>query len=311
MPCFIFGVDGFLGSNLAKFLIAQGREVIGTALSRKNFTSLDALGVKCRVEYGDVTDKNFVARVINAYEARDIFHLAAVSIVRVAEANPVRAIETNAIGALNVLEAARNAKGVNSVVVASSDKAYGDYGGRFYQENMPLNPTGTYEVSKACADLITQLYGRHYGLRAIVTRCANLYGPGDMNFSRLIPNSCRKALNGESPVIHAGVWQNLREWIYVEDACNAYSVLASKGEPGAYNVGTGELRLTGDIAQQISRLTGAPVPQVVNKDVDFYEIPQQCLDSWKIHNTGWKSSVTFDDGIAKTIEWYKHYLGSI
>ena len=208
MKVLVTGAEGFLGANLCAELTARGHEVTAASLNRKGGTSLDALGVKTRIEYGDVTDMAFVDRIVSSSEADWIFHLAAVSIVRTAQSNPALALRTNILGTINVLESAKRTGA--RVLTASSDKAYGDHDGAEYIEWMSLKPTGAYEVSKTCADHIGQLYG------AIVVRCANLYGDGDLNWSRLVPNSIRLALSGKSPQIYGDAIYNKREWLYVK-----------------------------------------------------------------------------------------------
>jgi len=301
MRALVFGGEGFLGANLARELVARGHEVTVTSLHRQNKTSLDALGVSCRVEYGDVTDYNFVERVISASEPDWVFHLAAVSIVRIASRSPLRTLNTNIIGTANVLEAC-NKLGIKKVLVASSDKAYGDQNGVPYREDMPLKPTGVYEVSKACADNIAGIYD------AIVLRCANLYGEADLNFSRLIPNSFRLALSGRSPEIYGDAVDARREWLYVEDAVCAYIALAENGLPGAYNVGSGEQASPLEIGGLISQMTGSLSPEWVRKETEFYEIGQQMIDCTKILAIGWKPYTGIVAGLNKTSEWYKKYL---
>lgn len=303
MNALVMGGDGFLGANLCRLLLEHGHEVTATALSRKGHTSLDALGVDCRIEYGDVQDADFVGRVVNATQADWIFHLAAVSIVRVAEGHPGRCFRTNILGTLNVLDACVRAQ-VQAVVMASSDKAYGDACGIAYREDMPLRPGGAYETSKACADLIGQYYGRN-GLRVMVTRCANLYGPGDLNWSRLVPGSCRRAIRKEPPLIHAGAWDYQREWLNVEDAAQAYRILARKGMPGAYNVGSGQVATAGDVATNISVLAQGPEPIEAAKPATFTEIPEQRLDSSKMRGLGWTSGPL---DFTATLMWYGEYL---
>jgi len=283
----------------------QGHEVTGMALNRKGETSLDALGVKCRIEYGDILDPVYCERVINAAEAEWVFHLAAVSIVRIAAASPARAIETNIMGTLNILEASKGAK---AVVVASSDKAYGDHNGLAYTEDAPLLPTGPYEVSKACADMITRLYGRN-GTRAMVTRCANLFGPADFNWSRLIPNACRQAMQGKMPEVHPGSWFHQREWLPVLDACKAYKLIAENGKAGeAYNVGSGVTMRTGEIASLIARQLDAPLPSPREGTSGFYEIGTQILDSSKLGALGWEPDIRSYDALHHTVKWYQEYL---
>jgi CDP-glucose 4,6-dehydratase len=303
----VTGADGFLGANLVRALTAAGHEVTGTALNRKGHTSLDALGISCRIEYGDVTDAAFVDRVILGSEAEWVFHLAAVSIVRKAQADPRRAHTTNIIGTLNVLEACRASAHVKAVLVASSDKAYGDHQGRAYREDMPLLPVAPYEVSKAAADLIAQSYIHTYGLPVIVTRCATLYGPGDLNWSRLVPNSCKLAVNGRAPVIHAGAERMSREYLHVTDAARACIALATSGAPGAYNVGSGTWAEAGAVAAMVAEQLGAPPPVVQGKAVPFAEIPRQELCTYKVRAL-WEPEIPLDAGIAETARWYRDYL---
>lgn len=297
----IFGADGYLGANLARYLLDRGHEVIGAALNRKGETSLDALDVSLRLEYGDVTDYAFVERLVNAYEPTHVFHLAAVSIVKIADANPARAFRTNILGTLNVADACKRAD--VRCIVASSDKAYGDNNGKPYFEETPFNPTGAYEISKASADMVA----RHYG--AIVTRCANLYGPGDLNFSRLVPNACRHALKGEPPVVNRGAWNYKREWLYVKDACKAYITVAQKGCPGrAYNVGSGVVRSAGQVASYIAHIAGVPEPTEASRVQTCYEIPTQVMNSDRIHGLEWEHTTDLGDGLRKTLDWYAEYL---
>lgn len=301
MKALVTGAEGFLGANLCKELIAQGHEVTGTSLNRTKHTSLDALSVNCRIEYGDVTDPAFVDRVINSSEADWVFHLAAVSIVRIANALPARTLQTNIMGTVNVVDACQRMH-VKRVLVASSDKAYGDHGGLPYTEDMALKPTGAYEVSKTCADHIGMLYG------ATVVRCANLYGPADLNWSRLIPNSCRLALRGEAPRIYGDAVNDKREWIYVQDAVNAYIHLAKHGEAGAYNVGSNWQMSPLGVADVITSMLHTSIPEVVEKERKFYEIPTQALDCTKIISTGWQPEFDIYQGLMQTVNWYQVYL---
>ena len=300
MRALVTGAEGFLGANLCAELIARGHEVTAASLNRRGKTSLDALGVDCRVEYGDVTDAAFIDRIVSSSEADWIFHLAAVSIVRVAQANPALALRTNILGTLNVLESSKRTGA--KVMVASSDKAYGDHNGAEYVEGMALKPTGAYEVSKTCADHISNLYG------AVVVRCANLYGDGDLNWSRLVPNSIRLALHGKAPQIYGGAVYNKREWLYVKDAVDAYIKLAEVGQPGAYNVGSGEQSSPLEVAEIVCGLLGSPFPEVVQKKHEFYEIPEQRLNCEKISGLGWQPDVYLTTGLFQSVEWYKGYL---
>ena len=301
MRTLITGADGFLGANLARYLLAQGHTVVGAALNRKGSTSLDALGVTVRLEYGDITDSAYVARLLNAYEVEVVYHLAAVSIVRIAERDPGRALRTNILGTLNVCEAAQRAGAL--VLVASSDKAYGDQGGQAYVEDMALRPTGAYEVSKASADMIARLFG------AVVVRAANLYGPADFAWSRLVPNSCRLVCQGKAPAVWGDAATNQREWLHVEDACAAYALLAERGQQSsAYNVGSGEQATALDVARQIARYADVPQPALVEKARSYYEIPSQALDCRKVGALGWAPEWRLGDGLRQTLGWYERHL---
>ncbi len=307
MRIVITGADGFIGANLARLMIERGHEVTGLALDRKGATSLDALNVKCRIEYGDVTDAAFVDRVINSTEAQAVFHLAAISIVRKAATNPALCLKTNIVGTINILDACARAGHVESVVIASSDKAYGDHGGLVYIETDELRPIGVYETSKACADLLARTYPSG-NCRIMVVRCGNVYGPGDLNWSRLVPNSIRNAVNGCPPQIHADAWSYRREWVYVPDACVAYETIAKLGKGGqAYNVGSGITMAAGEMATEIASSMGAPMP-VMGGALGCSEIPEQALDCTKIAQLGWSSAISFERALEQTIRWYTHYL---
>lgn len=307
MRALVTGADGFLGANLCARLVADGHDVTGAALNRQGRTALDALGVDVRLEYGDVTDRAYVERIVNASEAEIVYHLAAVSIVRVAERHPARCLTTNILGTVNVCEAALRSGA--SVVVASSDKAYGDNGGAVYSEDTPLRPTGAYEVSKASADMIARCYASQHGLRAMVTRCANLYGPGDLNWSRLVPNSCRLAVRGQPPEVHPSAWQYEREWVYVDDAVDAYLAIATAGVAGqAYNVGSGQYATAGAVARQIARVLDAPEPVDSGMRIG-YEIPAQRLDTSLLRRElGAAPETPLSIGLRRTCDWYWEYV---
>ena len=300
MRALVTGAEGFLGANLCAELITRGHEVTATSLNRRNKTSLEALNVECRVEYGDVTDSAFIDRIVSSSEADWVFHLAAISIVRTAQANPALALRTNILGTINALEACKRTGA--QALIASSDKAYGDHDGAEYVEGMALKPIGAYEVSKTCADHIGQLYG------AIVVRCANLYGDGDLNWSRLIPNSMTLALRGKAPQVYGDAIHNKREWLYVKDAANAYVKLAEAGQPGAYNVGSGEQASPLEVANAICEMLNIDKPEVVEKTRDFYEIPEQKLNVDKIKRLGWRHEFNLSQGLKRTGAWYEGYL---
>lgn len=307
MRCLVTGADGFLGANLVQHLQRAGHEVTGMALNRKGATSLDALNVKCRVEYGDITDRQYCERVVNATEPQWLFHLAAVSIVKHAAADPQRCYLTNIIGTANILQACERTGDSIRAVVAASDKAYGDNGGEVYSEDTPLRPRGVYEISKACADMVARGYNCDW-LEVMTTRCGNLYGQGDLNWSRLVPNSIRRCTSGAPPEVHTGAWKYKREWVYVQDACHAYEMIATWGQGGqAYNVGSGVIMTAGDMAVTIANKLGAPMP-VLGSALPCGEIPEQALDWSRLKALGWMPQVGLDEGLRDTIKWYARYL---
>lgn len=303
MRALVTGADGFIGSALCSALVAAGHQVTGACPPR---LTRQPAGSCVAYEYGDVTDAAYVSRIINASEADWVFHLAAVSIVRIAAKDPSRALRTNIVGTMNVLEACR-ANGVVACVVASSDKAYGDSGGETYTEDTPLRPTGPYEVSKACADLIAQLYGR-CGTRAMVVRGCNVFGPGDLNYSRLIPGACRAVVNGRPPTVYESAWQNVREWVDVESVARAYIAVAEHGAAGhAYNIGTGWIYNSGDVAMMIAGMADVPAPVSV-QSLMCYEIPAQQIDASRLRRLGWlQSEAGFVAELHRTFEWYREH----
>ena len=209
-------------------------------------TTLKSLGVdvdRINLVKGDVRDFDFLRLLFNEYEFDTVFHLGALSEVKKCQPDPKLAFDVNVGGTVNVLEACRMYGKVKAVVVSSSDKAYGS-GEVPYVEGQSLNGVGTYEVSKSATDLIARSFYSNYGVPVVVTRCSNLYGGGDMNFSRVIPNNIKKILNGESPMIWKGSEESTREFLYIDDAVDAYLSLVNnidKTNGEAYNIGSGEI----------------------------------------------------------------------
>ena len=301
MNILVTGADGFLGAHLCRYLGQFGHNITGMALNRKGHTSLDALGADIRLEYGDITDRAYVERVINAYEPEWLFHLAAVSIVRVAEQDPARAYQTNIMGTVNVCQAAARCH-VPRVIVASTDKAYGDQGTDAPTEDAPLKAKHPYEISKAAADMIARGYG------AIVTRCANLYGQGDLNWSRLVPNTCRLVLQGKPPEIHGSAAGAMREWLYVGDAVKAYDLLAQRGTLGeAYNVGSGDLASPAQVAQWLAEIAKVEQP-LAESGKSYGEIPYQRVDSGKVRELAWRPHWTLSKALPVILAWYRDYI---
>ena len=298
----ITGIQGFVGSNLAKMEVASGNHVIGIVRDKNHKTRPEVLDT-CSIIRGSIDDPAVVDHAISYYEVDVVYHLAANSIVKVGVANPLANYRTNVMGTVHVLDAVRRIAPHAKVVVASSDKAYGSHDKMPYTEDMKLIAEDPYSTSKACTDLISQSFAKTYGLNVNTVRCSNIYGPGDMNTSRLIPNSILRILRGEKPMVYSGVMQYRRELIYVDDVCRAYQLLCEIGQPGEiYNIGINSFVTIADVVDRISRMMGSNGFAVVEKD--FPEIPHQWMDGSKIMSLGWTAQVGFDDGLARTINWY-------
>lgn len=323
--CLITGITGLIGSNLAKSLLKQGYNVVGIGIDKLEYDNLDIMGIKNDVVYceGNILDERFLQRVINGYEINHIYHLAAVSIVRTANAMPLITLHTNVIGTGNVLEAARQAPTIQSCICCSSDKVYGQCSELPYKEGKTLlNGLTPYEASKSLCDQWTQMYGKNYGLPVAAVRPCNAFGPGDFNFSRLVPNSITRFLRGEQPVLWSDVKDYVREFIYVEDLCAALVNLSNMlviceeekyGE--GFNVGSGKTYKVLDFINLIREVGNfKPEVAIVDKDVAFKEIPEQYLDSEKINTYAkWNFSLSrtynnIESCIKETIDWYKALL---
>lgn len=312
---FVTGAYGLLGSWLVKALLAKGAAV--TVLKR-DAVSASALVLEgterlVNVVHGDVSDPALLERALGEYEVDTVFHLAAQTIVGVASRSPVSTFEANIRGSWNVLEACRRAE-VPRTIVASSDKAYGAQDDLPYRETLPLQPAYPYDVSKAAADLIARSYWHTYGLPVAVTRFANLYGGGDFNFSRLVPEATVAAIERRAPVIRSdGTPQ--RDFLYVEDAVEAYLAICDLLEDGraageAFNAGPGEPRSVLEIAELICALAGTGVaPDVRGTGTPGGEIDRQWVDATKLRAAaGWEPKVDLEDGLRRTIAWYRDYV---
>jgi CDP-glucose 4,6-dehydratase len=310
----VTGADGLIGSHLSRRLLERGAEVIVVRRDRPPVGGLELQGIDRRVHTvaGDICDEGLIARTLAEYEIADVFHLAAQTQVGVAARSPRSTFETNVRGTWIVLEACRG-QGVESVVVASSDKSYGRHGRLPYTEDAALAPVYPYDVSKAAADLITRSYWHTFELPVAVTRLANVYGGGDLNRARLIPETIGAALHGRAPVLRSDGSPE-RDFLYVDDAVTAYLAIrgaVSAGQPGArgepFNAGSGEARRVSDVVATICRLAGTGVtPEIRGAGVPANEIDRQWLDSAKLAGlTGWRPETSLEDGLRSTIEWYR------
>ncbi|WP_460293538.1 GDP-mannose 4,6-dehydratase [Clostridium tertium] len=311
---FITGGTGFLGSYLVKKLVNYGANV--TILVRDYIPQSNIyVGEeykKVNVVHGALEDYLLIERTLGEYEIDTVFHLAAQAIVGVANRNPLGTFKSNIEGTWNILEAARKSPLIKQVIVASSDKAYGDQEKLPYDENMPLQGKHPYDVSKSCADLIAQTYYETYKLPVCITRCGNLYGGGDLNFNRIIPQSIQSILNNKAPVIRSD-GSFIRDYFYIEDAVDAYINLAEKvvelnlgGQ--AFNF-SNEIQLTVlELVNKILKIMGSCMkPIILNQGSN--EIIHQYLSAKKARTVlGWSPNYTIDEGLSKTIEWYKDFL---
>lgn len=308
----ITGGTGFLGSYLAKRIIPLAESITIITLDIKQKTTLKSLDIdtsKINLVRGDIRDFNFIKLLFNEYEFDTVFHLGALSEVKKCQPNPKLTFETNIMGTINILEASR-IYGVKAIAVSSSDKAYGS-GNVPYLEDYAMDGKGTYEVSKSCTDLIARSYYSNYGVPVVVTRCSNLYGGGDMNMTRIIPNTIRLALKGEAPLIWKGSEESTREFLYVEDAIDGYlslikNIETTKGH--AFNIGSGEIITIGKLVEMI--LSKIDKNLLINyQEKDFPEISHQYLDSNKIKRyTTWVPKTKLEKGLAESISLYRNIL---
>jgi CDP-glucose 4,6-dehydratase len=312
----VTGARGFVGGWLAKALLERGEKVI--SFDRRRTTekpsAIGMLGIEedlVQVE-ANLCDGAEVERVLREHEVDTVFHLAAETIVSTVHASPVQGFESNVQGTWTLLQACLE-RGIERVVFASSDKAYGAHATLPYKESFSLQPTAPYEASKAAADLIARSYWHSYGLPVAVTRFANIYGGGDLNFSRLIPEAVSAALSGRAPVLRSDGSPE-RDFLYVEDAAAAYLVIADalerddvRGE--AFNAGSGRSFAVGEVVAMIARLAGTGVePDVRGTGNPEGEIDRQYVDATKLRERlGWEPAVGLEEGLTHTLDWYREH----
>ena len=310
----ITGHEGFLGSNLTKMLIPSGARIVGLDIDtkRKNtiFTAEDYK--KFVTVKGSVADYGLLKKIISGYKIDAVFHLAAEAIVGKCLNDPMLAFSSNIEGTWKMLDACRNSATVRAVVIASSDKAYGSHKALPYREDASLHGDHPYDVSKSCADLIAYTYFHTYGLPVAVTRCGNIYGPGDFNFSRIVPEAIRCALSGRDIEIRSD-GKFTRDYVFVEDIAAGYILLAEKlrklnlgGE--AFNFSDENPITVVEFVKKIYRAAGInPRYKILNKAK--YEIKHQYLASKKARKIlGWKPRHDLAGGLGLTVGWYRDYF---
>jgi CDP-glucose 4,6-dehydratase len=315
----VTGAQGFIGSWLAERLLDGGARVV---VPRRDFDPearfrTDGVEKRCTVVLADLVDYESLLRTLNEHDVSAVFHLAAQTIVGTANRSPLSTFETNVRGTYNLLEACR-ALGdgcPERIVVASTDKAYGAHEALPYREDFALQPSYPYDVSKACADMIARSYAATYELPVAVTRLANVYGGGDLNWTRLVPDIARALVRGERPVIRSDGTPE-RDYLYVEDAVDAYLAIAGSLDREelhgrAWNAGWGEPIGVRELVDRLIAVSGHDIePDVQGEGTPHGEIDRQFLDSTAIREElGWSPRVDLTDGLRRTWAWYEGHLG--
>ncbi len=317
-PVFVTGGTGLVGSWLVKALSQAGADVVCLVRDWVPQSELVRSGwlERVKVVRGDLSNHDFLERCLGEYEIDTVFHLAAQTIVTIANRNPLSTFESNIAGTWNLLEACRRSPRVRQIVMASSDKAYGDQETLPYDEQQPLQGRHPYDVSKSCADLIAHTYAYSYNLPVAITRCGNFYGGGDLNWNRIIPGTIRSLLRGQTPIIRSdGLFT--RDYFYVEDGVGAYMLLAErlaacpelKGE--AFNFSNEQPMTVTDLVRLLLELIGSNLePEIQNQASN--EIRHQYLSAAHARQVlGWHPLFTLSEGLQKTVTWYRAYFESV
>lgn len=314
-PTLVTGATGLVGGWLVKHLLSKGADVVCLIRDWVPQSELIRTGLVERLTSvrGDICDRRLVGCALADYEIATVFHLAAQTIVGVANRDPVPTLQTNVAGTWSLLEACRQSPLVKQAVIASSDKAYGNQSTLPYDEAMPLQGRHPYDVSKSCADLITQMYSQSYGVPAAITRCGNIYGGGDLNWNRVVPGTVRSVLRSQRPVIRSD-GKFVRDYFYVEDAAIGYMRLAEQMELNptlrgqAFNFSAEEpLSVLGIVDAILEKMGSDLLPDVRNEASN--EIRDQHLSSRKAREVlGWKPVFGLDEGLERSIRWYRDFL---
>jgi CDP-glucose 4,6-dehydratase len=316
-PTFITGATGLVGSWLVKRLAASGADTVCLVRDWAPQSELVLSGLinHVKIVRGDVRDQSLLERILGEYEIDTVIHLAAQTIVTIANRNPISTFETNVGGTWALLEACRRSPKVNQIVIASSDKAYGDQEELPYSEKFPLQGRHPYDVSKSCADLIAHTYANTYELPVTITRCGNFYGGGDLNWNRIIPGTIRSVIRNQRPIIRSD-GKFIRDYFYVEDGAAAYMSLAERmaaqpelrGE--AFNF-SNEIQVTVlELVERILHLMNSDLKPDVRNEASN-EIRHQYLSAAKAKKElGWSPLFDLDSGLQRTIDWYMHFFAA-
>ncbi len=316
---FVTGATGFVGAHIARMLVEQGARIVCLQRDAVKSNSLDLYDLRRRVTVitGAVEDFALMERILNEYEIESVFHLAAQAIVGAANRSPLSTFEANIRGTYSLLEACRQTQTVARVVVASSDKAYGTHEHLPYTEEYSLNGLFPYDASKVCTDVLARSYAHAYKLPVAVTRFANIYGPGDLNLSRIIPGTIISVLRDEAPIIRSD-GTPVREFVYVDDVARGYLRLAEKIETAggeAFNFGTNHPVQMLDLVNRIIEIAGKAgtlTPKVLLQSKIAGEIDAQYLSADKAESRlGWRAEIDLNEGLKRTIEWYRKNLEEV
>lgn len=314
-PTFVTGSAGLLGGWLVRRLRELGARVVGLVWDPMLQDELVPSGMfeQVTVVGGDVRDQALLERILGEHGIETVFHLAAQTVLSIANRNPVETFETNVRGTWALLEACRRSPTVKQIVVASSDRVYGAHAQLPYTEEMPLVGRHPYDASKSCADLVALAYAATYELPVAISRSGNFYGGGDLNWSRIVPGAIRSVMRGEPPVIRSD-GNYVRDYFYVEDAAAAGTFLAERlaerpdlrGQ--AFNFSNEAAITVLDLVKLIVRLMGSHLePRVLNEVT--YDIQEQYLSAAKARQLlGWKPLFSLEEGLRRTIEWYRESL---
>lgn len=316
-PVFVTGCTGLLGSWLTRSLLSRQARVVGFIRDSVPESELVRSGDIHRITVvrGDIRDQAEIERVLGEYDVDTVFHLAAQTIVGVANENAVGTFDANIRGTWSVLEAARRSPGVKQVIVASSDKAYGSHDLLPYSENAPLQGRHPYDVSKSCADLIAQSYAATFGVPVCITRCGNIFGGGDLNWSRIVPGTMRSVFRGERPVIRSD-GSYIRDYFYIEDAVEAYLKLAEQ-LAGRKELAGEAFNFSNEIQVSVADLVRAILKVADRNDLEpqilgetRHEIRHQYLDATKAREKlDWSPKFDLSTALKRTWDWYSAFLG--
>jgi CDP-glucose 4,6-dehydratase len=316
-PVFVTGATGLVGGWLVRRLLDAGADLVCLVRDWVPQSELVRQGLleQVKVVRGDVGDASLLERTLGEYEIDTIIHLAAQTIVGIANRNPISTFETNIAGTWALLEACRRSPTVRQIVIASSDKAYGDHELLPYTEDAPLRGVHPYDVSKSCADLLAQSYAVTYGLPVAITRCGNFYGGGDLNWNRIVPGTIRSVLRGQRPVIRSD-GQYVRDYFYAEDGAMVNMLLAEslarnpdlRGQ--AFNF-SNEIQVTVlELVERLLALMNSTLEPEVRSEVTN-EIRHQYLSAAKAREKlNWQPLFTLDEGLRRTIDWYTAFFGT-